>query len=285
MHFVLFNGGRLGLVREDWILDLTSVLECDPIEEPIALMLVLIQQWDSVRPKLDNGALSNLPKVAVNGARLDPPLPLPGKIVAAPINYLDHKQEMDVKGTVAQLGVFLKANSSVIGPDGIIEIPYNDRRIDQEGELALVIGKTARKISATNALDYVFGYTCLLDITVRGQEDRSTRKSFDTFTPIGPGITTKDEVGDPGKLDLKCWVNEELRQESNTRDLIYGVPKLLEYASSVMTLYPGDIVTTGTPAGVGPIMDGDRVIVEIEHVGRLEVSVSGKNAIKSPDST
>jgi 2-keto-4-pentenoate hydratase/2-oxohepta-3-ene-1,7-dioic acid hydratase in catechol pathway len=229
--------------------------------------------------------LSNLPKVAVNGARLDPPLPLPGKIVAAPINYLDHKQEMDVKGTVAQLGVFLKANSSVIGPGGIIEIPYNDRRIDQEGELALVIGKTARKVSAANALDYVFGYTCLLDITVRGQEDRSTRKSFDTFTPIGPGITTKDEVGDPRKLDLKCWVNEELRQEANTRDLIYGVPKLLEYTSSVMTLYPGDIVTTGTPAGVGPIMDGDRVIVEIEHVGRLEVSVSGKNAIKSPDST
>lgn len=144
MRFVLFNGGRLGLVREDWILGLTSVLECDLTEEPTALVLILIQQWDNIRLKLDNRALSNLPEVAVHGARLDLPLPLPGKIVAAPINYLDHKQEMDVNGTVAQLGVFLKANSSVIGPNGIIEVPYNDRRIDQEGELALVIGGRRR---------------------------------------------------------------------------------------------------------------------------------------------
>lgn len=282
MRFVLFEGERLGLIQGDKIRDLTGFLANGRSIEPTALMLELIRDWDSIRPRLDE---ESLPQVGIEETRLDPPLPLPGKIVAAPINYLDHKEEMKVKGTIAQLGVFLKANSSVIGPGGTVEIPYDDRRIDQEGELALIIGKTARNVSAAEALDYVFGYTCLLDISVRGQEDRSTRKSFDTFTPIGPWITTGEEVGDPGQLDLKCWVNEELRQEANTSDLIYGVPKLIEYITSVMTLYPGDIVSTGTPAGVGPLADGDQVVVEIERVGRLEVSVSGKHATNSLEST
>ena len=281
MRLVLFEGGRVGLVQGDEIRDLTGLLAKGPSEATTDLMLALISDWDNIRPQLDD---ESLPQMGINDIHLAPPLPEPGKIVAAPINYLDHKEEMKVKGTIAQLGVFLKANSSVIGPGGIVEIPYDDRRIDQEGELALVIGKTAHNVSATEALDYVFGYTCLLDISVRGQEDRSTRKSFDTFTPIGPWITTRDEVGDPGQLDLKCWVNEELRQEANTRDLIYGVPKLIEYVSSVMTLYPGDILSTGTPAGVGPLADGDQVVVEIESVGRLEVSVSDKHATNSPES-
>lgn len=282
MRFVLFEGERLGLMQGDKIRDLTGLLANGRSIEPTALMLELIRDWDSIRPQLED---DSLPQVEIDEARLDPPLPRPGKIVAAPINYLDHKEEMKVKGTIAQLGVFLKANSSVIGPGGTVEIPYDNRRIDQEGELALIIGKTARNVSATEALDHVFGYTCLLDISVRGQEDRSTRKSFDTFTPIGPWITTGEEVGDPGQLDLKCWVNKELRQEANTGDLIYGVPKLIEYITSVMTLYPGDIVSTGTPAGVGPLADGDQVVVEIERVGRLEVSVSGKHATNSLEST
>lgn len=281
MRFVIFEGGRLGLMQGDKIRDLTGLLAGGRSVEPTDLMLALIRDWDSIRPQLED---DSLPQMEIDEARLDPPLPQPGKIVAAPINYLDHKEEMKVKGTIAQLGVFLKANSSVIGPGGTVEIPYDDRRIDQEGELALIIGKTARNVSATEALDYVFGYTCLLDISVRGQEDRSTRKSFDTFTPIGPWITTGEEVGDPGQLELKCWVNEELRQEANTSDLIYGVPKLIEYVTSVMTLYPGDIVSTGTPAGVGPLADGDQVVVEIERVGRLEVSVSGKHATNSLES-
>jgi 2-keto-4-pentenoate hydratase/2-oxohepta-3-ene-1,7-dioic acid hydratase in catechol pathway len=282
MRFTMFNGGRLGLIHEDRIWDLTSLLESESTGELGGSMLDLIRNWEDVRPKLEGEDLTELPELTISDVSLEPPLPLPGKIVAAPVNYMDHKQEMNVKGTIADLGVFLKASSSVIGPGDVIEIPYNDRRTDQEGELAFVIGKTARRVSASEALDHVFGYTCLLDISIRGQEDRSTRKSFDTFTPIGPWITTKDEVGDPGGLDLRCWVNEELRQEANTRDLIYGVPRLIEYASSVMTLYPGDIITSGTPAGVGPIMDGDRVVVEIERVGRLEVGVSGKQATSSP---
>jgi 2-keto-4-pentenoate hydratase/2-oxohepta-3-ene-1,7-dioic acid hydratase in catechol pathway len=282
VRFALFNGDRLGLLRGEEIVDVSGLVDRGLVYEPSSAMLGLIRTWPEVSAKLDGEALNGLPAAPLDEVDLGPPLPTPGKIVAAPINYLDHKEEMRVKGTVAQLGMFLKANSSVIGTGGVVEMPYQDRRVDQEGELAVVIGRTARRVSAEDALDYVFGYTCLLDISVRGQEDRSTRKSFDTFTPMGPWIVTGEEVGDPGGLELRCWVNQELRQHASTKDLIYGVPELVEYASSVMTLYPGDIVSTGTPAGVGPLADGDRVIVEIERVGRLWVRVSDKHATKSP---
>ena len=282
LHFALFDGGRPGLVTGESVRDLTEITGDRLAEEPGAAMLHLIRHWERIRPELDDASIFSLPKLSIHDVRLDPPILRPGKIVAAPVNYMNHKEEMSVKGTVAQLGVFLKASSSVIGPGGTIEIPYYDRRTDQEGELAIIVGKTTRNVSAADALDHVFGYTCLLDITVRGQEERSTRKSFDTFTPIGPWITAKETVGDPRQLDLKCWVNDEIRQDANTRDLIYSVPKLIEYVSSVMTLYPGDIISTGTPSGVGPIAHGDRVSVEIERVGRLEVSVSDQNATESP---
>jgi 2-keto-4-pentenoate hydratase/2-oxohepta-3-ene-1,7-dioic acid hydratase in catechol pathway len=190
---------------------------------------------------------------------------------------------MKIDATVADLGFFLKAPTSVTGPGGMVQLPYRDRRTDQEGELAVVIGTRARQLPPERALDCVFGYTCLLDITVRGREDRSMRKSFDTFTPIGPWITTADEVGDPGSLELRCWVNGELRQHAATKDFIVGVADLIAYISSVLTLNPGDIIATGTPAGVGPLAHGDKVAVEIDRVGRLEVSVSAETAVAWED--
>jgi 2-keto-4-pentenoate hydratase/2-oxohepta-3-ene-1,7-dioic acid hydratase in catechol pathway len=186
---------------------------------------------------------------------------------------------MNNPNTIAEWGVFLKANSSVIGPGELVRLPYSDLRTDQEGELGVVIGRRARNVSREEALDYVFGYTCVLDITIRSTEDRSTRKSFDTFTPIGPFVVTKDEVGDPDDLELRCWVNDELRQHSRTSLMIYSVPRLIEYASSVMTLMPGDVIATGTPEGVGPLADGDRITVEVEKVGRLEVGVTADHAL------
>jgi 2-keto-4-pentenoate hydratase/2-oxohepta-3-ene-1,7-dioic acid hydratase in catechol pathway len=186
---------------------------------------------------------------------------------------------MEVTQTIADLGIFLKATSSVVGPGGPIRLPYQDKRTDHEGELAVVMGRKAHNISAAEALDYVFGYTCGLDITVRSTEDRSTRKSFDTFTPLGPCVVTADEIGDPHNLELRCWVNDTLRQQANTRDLIFDVANLIAYTSSVMTLWPGDVFLTGTPAGVGPIVDGDQVIVEIEKIGKLSVAVTAEGAI------
>jgi len=210
---------------------------------------------------------------------LSSPIRRPQKIIAAPVNYRDHQVEMSEQSSISDYGVFLKANSSITGPNGIVELPYTDRRIDQEGELGIVIGSRGRHIPAADAMHYVFGYCCLLDVSVRSTEDRSTRKSFDSFTPIGPWITTRDEVPDPSGLQLECWVNGELRQKASTSELIFDVPLLIEYASSVMTLEPGDIIATGTPAGVGSLADGDHVRVAIERLGELHISVDGSKAI------
>jgi 2-keto-4-pentenoate hydratase/2-oxohepta-3-ene-1,7-dioic acid hydratase in catechol pathway len=213
---------------------------------------------------------------------LDAPVPDPSKVIAAPINYVDHLAEMAVTATVSDLGIFLKAPSSLIGHGDTIELPYGDRRFDQEGELALIIGRTAEYVAVEDALDYVFGYAGLLDITMRGGEDRSTRKSFDTFTPMGPWVVTADEFGSPSDVSLVCAVSGGVRQEVSTKDLIWGVPELISYTSSVMTLYPGDVITTGTPAGVGPLAAGDTVDLELSGIGRLSVVVASSFPTASP---
>jgi 2-keto-4-pentenoate hydratase/2-oxohepta-3-ene-1,7-dioic acid hydratase in catechol pathway len=204
--------------------------------------------------------------------------------VAAPVNYVDHMHEMSEDFHISALGVFLKAPSSVLGADQEISLPYFDRRFDQEGELALVIGRRARHVSETEAPNHIFGYTGCLDVTMRGGEDRSTRKSFDTFTPIGPWVVTSDEFGSPDDVELRCFVNGELRQAANTRDLIWGAAALVAYVSSVMTLEPGDIISTGTPAGVGQIHDGDHVELQLGRLGTLRANVTARAAVACPTS-
>jgi 2-keto-4-pentenoate hydratase/2-oxohepta-3-ene-1,7-dioic acid hydratase in catechol pathway len=268
VRLVVFDGGRLGVV------DGTDVIEVPgPGLDPRGPLHALIEAGDGGLDVPDG------PRRPLAEVKLGAPLPRPGKIVGAPVNYVDHQHEMREPTTVAELGVFLKAQTSVLAPGGSILLPYTDKRTDQEAELGVVIGRAARNVSREQALEHVFGYTCALDITVRSGEDRSTRKSFDTFTPLGPWITTADGVGDPATLRLRGWVNGELRQDASTADMIFGVPELIAYASSVMTLLPGDVIVTGTPAGVGPLADGDHVVVEIDRVGRLEVEVSGAQAV------
>ncbi|MES3636587.1 fumarylacetoacetate hydrolase family protein [Mycobacterium intracellulare] len=233
-------------------------------------------------PMFDTAKLDRLPRLSLDSVRISPVVPDPSKIIAAPVNYRDHQVEMNQQHHVDGLGVFLKAPSSVTAHQATIRLPYSDRRFDQEGELAVVIGRAARDVSAEHAAEVVAGYTCLLDITMRGGEDRSTRKSFDTFTPMGPHLVTPDEVGDISSLRLRTSVNGSVRQDATIGDLIWDVPRLISYVSSVMTLVPGDVVTTGTPAGVGPIYDGDTVTVEIERVGTLSVSVSAEGAAACP---
>ena len=236
------------------------------------------------RNALDLSGIESLPLVTMSELTISPLIVDPGKIVAAPVNYRDHQEEMKQLGDVSALGFFLKAPSSVLADGGTVQIPYSDRRFDQEGELAFVVGKRARHVSVEDALDYIAGFTCLLDITMRGGEDRSTRKSFDTFTPVGPFLVTSDEVGELSGLTLQTRVNGEIRQDADIKDLIWGVPEFLSYVSSVMTLHPGDIVTTGTPAGIGQINDGDIVEVEIGGVGALRVDVSSQEAVLCPTS-
>ena len=217
-----------------------------------------------------------------DAVELLPVVPDPSKIVAAPVNYRDHQQEMNEAIAVDSLGVFLKSPSSALAHGGTVRLPYVDRRFDQEGELAVVIGRPASHVAVAAALDYVAGYTCLLDMTMRGGEDRSLRKSFDTFTPLGPELVTPDEVGPIEALKLRTWVGGELRQNADLVDLIWDVPRLIAYISSVMLLQPGDVIATGTPAGVGQVGDGQDVRVEISGIGRLEVSVSDAGAVACP---
>jgi 2-keto-4-pentenoate hydratase/2-oxohepta-3-ene-1,7-dioic acid hydratase in catechol pathway len=277
VKLVTFDHDRLGVIDDGDVIDVTDRF-LDLSSRPTWREVFAAGRLDSL------GALEHgLPRRPLDEAALLPPVPDTRKIVAAPVNYYAHQAEMSWPTTVHELGVFLKAPSSMVPHNGEVWLPYHDVRTDQEGELALVIGREARNVPVASALDYVAGYTCLLDITIRSSEDRSARKSFDTFTPVGPWITTADEVGDPHDLQLRCWVNGELRQHARTSRLIFGVAMLISYASSVMTLEPGDILSTGTPEGVGPLVDGDLIAVDIERVGRLEVSVSGRNAIAYAD--
>jgi 2-keto-4-pentenoate hydratase/2-oxohepta-3-ene-1,7-dioic acid hydratase in catechol pathway len=207
----------------------------------------------------------------------------PGKIVAAPVNYRLHLDESradeginfgsHVK-TIEECGVFLKATSSLIGAGDQVAVTRDDRRTDHEIELAFVIGQRARNVSEDQALDYVAGYMIGLDITIRGTEDRSYRKSLDTFTVLGPWLVTADEFGDPSAVDFELQVNGETRQKANTRDLIFGVRKLISYASHAYTLEPGDVFLTGTPEGVGSIKPNDNMDCRIDSIGSMRVAVT-----------
>ena len=208
----------------------------------------------------------------------------PGKLIAAPVNYQKHLDEVkaDVQihannpahtVTIQTAGLFLKATSSLTGAGDGIAVVKPERRTDHEVELAVVIGRPARNVTRADALAHVAGYCIGLDVSIRGSEDRSFRKSPDSYSVLGPWLVTADEVPDPGVLDLEISVNGATRQKSNTRYLILGVPELVELASSFYTLYPGDVIFTGTPEGVSPIQPGDEVRATIQGIGTMDVRV------------
>ena len=277
MKIALFNENRLGVVDGSSVTDITELTDWNN-EEPQGSLVKLMKEFEALKPKIEEG-LGSCPGYQVSDVSLRAPVPNPSKIVAAPINYILHKQEMNTALTVDGLGFFLKSPSSIIGPDQTVLLPFRDRRVDHEAEIAFVVGKEAKDVKAEDASKYIFGYLALMDITVRGKEDRPWRKSFDTFTPIGPWIVTGDEVENPNQLQMNLWVNDEIRQSANTSDLIYDCYKFFEAASSVMTLLPGDIVTTGTPEGVAPISKGDTVRIHIERIGEFSVEVDYKPGI------
>lgn len=207
------------------------------------------------------------------------PVVMPSKIVCAAINYRAHGAELG-HSVPEEPRLFLKPPSAVIGAGQAIILPESSSRVDHEGELAVVVGRSAKNVAEEHADEYIFGYTCANDVTARDLQQRDQlfgrAKGFDTFCPIGPWIET--EVPDPDNLVLRTLVNEEVRQEGSTADMIFGPRKLLAYVSSIMTLSPGDVILTGTPEGVGPIRDGDEVRVEIEEVGLLINPVVGTPA-------
>lgn len=213
--------------------------------------------------------LGGVPTGQVRTGRLLAPVE-PSKIVGIGSNYRDHAAEMG-KPVPAEPKIFLKAPSSVVGPGERIEIPPRTMRVDHEAELGVVIGRRCRRVSASDALDHVFGYTNVNDVTARDFQRAdgvfARAKGFDSFCPVGPAVLTGV---DPRALRVTCRVNGSLRQDGTTADMVFDVAALLAYVSSVMTLEPGDLIATGTPAGVGPLVAGDRVVVELDGLGALE---------------
>lgn len=273
MKIARFNDGRVGIVDNDQVIDVTDILGVSPGEWPPVGMVRVIAEFEQLLPRIQSG-LATAPRLALDQVKLLTPVPWPNKVIAYPVNYHDHAAEMKAGYRATHQGFFLKPNSALSGAGEPVVLPnVPTREVHHECELGIIIGQGGRDIPRENWKEHVFGYACLLDMVVRGREERVARKAYDTFCPVGPWIVTADEVPDPEALDMKLWVNGSLRQHANTRDLVLDIPGMIEMASNFMTLYPGDIIATGTPAGVGPVKDGDVIHIKIDHVGEMRVPV------------
>ncbi len=279
MNICRFNGGRIGVVLGDVVADITDRLPVTGHDEPalrIAGLTVARRQ----------ALVDAAPRIAATGLAFSSPVLRPGKVVAAPVNYRAHIDEMLASGQshghtitdIRQAGLFLKASSSVVGPSEGIAQRFLERRTDHEIELCAVIGRPAANVGASEALRYVAGYCLGLDITVRGPEDRSFRKSIDTYCVLGPWLVTSDAMPDPDAVDLTLTLNGTVRQQANTSDMVLGVAELIAFASRFYTLHPGDVLMTGTPAGVGPIRPGDVLLAQGSGLGSMSVRVRAADA-------
>jgi 2-keto-4-pentenoate hydratase/2-oxohepta-3-ene-1,7-dioic acid hydratase in catechol pathway len=287
MKLCRYDDDRLGVVRGDLVHDVTEAQT--EIRKSASYVMrgdavvAALPQW---RERIERMA-DKAPGKPIAQVKLLSPVARPSKLTCAPTNYQAHINEMQAAAAkpgsqvvahqsarILEAGMFLKSNSSLVGPSEGIPLRFPDRRNDHEIELVMVIGKTGSDIPQANALDYVACYCLGLDITVRGREDRSFRKSVDGYAVAGPWMVTADEIPDPDALPLTLTVNGEVRQNSNTSDLIYNCRRLIEFASSFYTLYPGDLLYTGTPEGVGPVKPGDVIVCRSNPVlGELKIDV------------
>jgi 2-keto-4-pentenoate hydratase/2-oxohepta-3-ene-1,7-dioic acid hydratase in catechol pathway len=286
MRICRFDDNRIGVVTDDGIHDVTQAAleELPQWTYPLPVFDPFIANLPRLRQALERQSRRSEPK-PVDGVRLLSPVANPGKIIAAPVNYKKHLEEVlaqkelhhgNLINEIHKAGLFLKATSSLIGAGDGIELIHLDRRNDHEIELAVIIGKPARNVSAIDALNYVAGYCIGLDITIRGPEERSFRKSPDTYTVLGPWLVTADELKDPSRLAFTIAVNDEVRQDANTDDLVLGVRELIELASSFYTLHPGDVIMTGTPQGVGRVLPGEVLRAKMDGIGEMRVDVRAR---------
>lgn len=283
MKICRFNINQLGLVEGRNVQDVSSVVQLlssatwpqQPGDMLITNLDMILQEAHKIRR--DSATLS------VRDLHLNSPVANPTKIIGTPINYPAHREEMNSDpelGTahsgeiesVETYGLFLKSPIPV-GPGDGVRLRFENRRTDHEVELAIVIGKVCQNVAEEEALDFVAGYTIGLDMTVRGTEDRSLRKSIDTHSVLGPWLVTANEIENPDSLDISLSINGKTKQSSNTCEMIYSTRKLIAYASSFYTLFPGDVIMSGTPEGVGPICVGDMLECTIEKIGTMQVPI------------
>jgi 2-keto-4-pentenoate hydratase/2-oxohepta-3-ene-1,7-dioic acid hydratase in catechol pathway len=266
---------KLGAVKGEGVIDLTAhfpSLSDDAIE--------LIEEWTNLKPALEKTISYSAPDASLTDVRLLAPVARPGKMMAIGLNYADHIKESGQETPRHQVW-FSKAITAINGPFDPIEIPRASAIVDYEAELVVVIGKRCRHVAKDRAAEVIFGYCAGNDVSVRDWQLRTPQwvlgKSFDTHAPIGPWIVTADELGNPHALGIRCFVNGEKRQDSNTSNLVFDVYDQIAHLSEAMTLEPGDLIFTGTPGGVGGAMKppqflkaGDKVRVEIDRIGAIE---------------
>ena len=279
MRLVTFrseSGLRIGVVEGDEMVDLAAAAPELP-GDMSGLFAAGASALDAARRVV---ARRDNPRVSVETASLAGPVPRPPKFLAIGLNYGAHVEESGAARPDVPL-FFNKQSTCVIGPRDHVEVPRASSLVDYEGELAFVIGRRCRHVPASRAHEVIAGYTVVNDVSVRDWQFRSPTmtmgKSFDTHGPMGPWIVTADELGDPHGLRLRTWVNGELRQDATTDDLIFDCFAMVEHLTTAFTLEPGDVVSTGTPAGVGMAMDppaylraGDNVRIEIEGIGAID---------------
>ena len=264
MKLALFNDYRPGLIRNDRLIDVSLVTETLGYHSPQEMMTMLITGWETFGPRLETAAAGQQ-GVPLDTVRLRPPLPRPGQLVCLAGNYIEPR-----KPERTLFNAFLKSNTALIGHNDTAELPAAEATVFHfEPELALVIGKQASRIKAAEAMDYVFGYTQFIDGSARGLPGSFfLGKSWHTFAPMGPALVTADEISDPNQLSVRLWVNDNLKHDFSTREMDRHVPELLEEVTRVVTLEPGDVVSTGTHhEALSPIQDGYRVRLNIEGLG------------------
>jgi 2-keto-4-pentenoate hydratase/2-oxohepta-3-ene-1,7-dioic acid hydratase in catechol pathway len=271
---LFFDDFKLGVLKGDAVVDVSSVVADVPRTGPHNLISGLIERFADYRRRLEEAAARGT-GVPVSRVRIRAPLPRPTNIVAMAVNYM----EDGTRSEPAPINAFHKSPNAVIGDDDTMVLPDVPATIfEGEAEVALVIGKRASHVRAAQAMDYVFGYTNFIDGSARGLPPSGNTfyqmKSRDTFAPLGPYIVTADEVTDPHKLQIRLWVNGELKQNFNTSDMAHKIPRCIEWVTSIHTLEPGDVLATGTNhRGLSAFQDGDRIELETEGLGRLHVNV------------
>ncbi|HEY6980647.1 fumarylacetoacetate hydrolase family protein [Reyranella sp.] len=274
MKLCYFNDYRLGVLKGDSVVDVTDAVKDIPHLDTRDLIIGLIAKWDANRSRVEKAATDGK-GVALKSVHLRPPVPKPGNIVCMAVNYMED-------GTLRekpQINAFHKAATAVIGDGDTMVLPDVPATIfEGEAEMALVIGKRATRVSQAEAMRYVFGYTCFIDGSARGLPPPGNvffqMKSRDTFAPIGPWIVTADEITEPQNLNVTLTNNGQVMQKFNTSDMAHQIPRCIEWASSIHTLEPGDILATGTNhRGLNAFMDGDRIELTVERIGTLHVGV------------
>ena len=274
MKLVFFDDFKLGVVKDGAVVDVSDAVSSIPHQEPNELINRLIAGFSDHKQKLAE-VVNERTGVPLAQVKLRSPMPKPFNIVAMAVNYM----EDGTRAEPAPINAFHKSPNAVIGDGDTIVLPDIPATIfEGEAEMALVIGKRAEQVKAEDAYDYIFGYLNFVDGSARGLQDGGNTfyqmKSRETFAPMGPWLVTADEISDPLNLQVRLWVNGELKQNYNTSDMAHKIARCIEWASSMHTLEPGDVLALGTNhRGLSALMDGDAVEIEVEGLGRLHLNV------------